>query len=72
MSLYDRTLTICSTQLILLLLLQAVKRQQVKIEIIPEDEEGGINLDALEGLLSNEAPKPALIAITHIPTSSGR
>lgn len=51
---------------------QAVKRQQVQIEIIPEDDEGDIDVPALESMLSNGAQRPALIAITHIPTSSGR
>lgn len=64
------TLIICSAQLTRLL--QAVKRQQVEIEIVPEDEAGDIDIDALESIMSNGASKPALIAITHIPTSSGR
>lgn len=51
---------------------QAAKRQQVQIAIIPEDEEGDIDVHALERMLSNGARTPALIAITHIPTSSGR
>ena len=53
-------------------LCQAVKRQQVQIDIIPEDGQGDIDVDALERMLSNGAQAPALIAITHIPTSSGR
>lgn len=51
---------------------QAVKRQQVQIDIIPEDGEGNIDVHALERMLANGAQAPALIAITHIPTSSGR
>lgn len=51
---------------------QAVKRQQVEIEIIPEDGEGDIDVHALERVLADGSPAPALIAITHIPTSSGR
>lgn len=51
---------------------QAVKRLQVQIDIIPEDGEGDIDVAALERMLSNESQAPALIAITHIPTSSGR
>ena len=50
---------------------QAVKRHQVKVEIIPEDEEGDIDLAALEHMIAAAANKPALIAITKIPTSSG-
>ena len=52
--------------------MQAVKRQQVDIEIIPEDAEGDIDIDALEELVSSGTGKPALIALTHIPTSSGK
>ena len=51
---------------------QAVKRQQVLIDIIPEDGEGDIDVHALERMLASGAQAPALIAITHIPTSSGR
>lgn len=51
---------------------QAVKRLQVQIDIIPEDGEGDIDVAALERMLSNGTQAPALIAITHIPTSSGR
>lgn len=52
--------------------LQAVKRDQVEIEVIPEDSEGDIDVEALEKAVVDGARKPALIAITHIPTSSGR
>lgn len=48
-----------------------MKRHQVKIEVIPEDEEGDINLAALEHMIATADSKPALIAITQIPTSSG-
>ena len=50
---------------------QAVKRHQVEIEVIPEDSEGDIDVEALEKAVVDGARKPALIAITHIPTSSG-
>lgn len=52
--------------------LQAIKRQQVEVEIIPEDAEGDVDIAALEKLVAAGTSKPALIAITHIPTSSGR
>ncbi|DBA75470.1 TPA: hypothetical protein ACH3X1_010723 [Trebouxia sp. C0004] len=52
--------------------LQAIKRQQVEVEIIPEDAEGDVDILALEKLVAAGTSKPALIAITHIPTSSGR
>ena len=43
----------------------------MEIEIIPEDAEGDVDTDALERLVMTGTRKPALIAITHIPTSSG-
>ena len=49
--------------------MQAVKRRQVEIEVIPEDSEGDIDVEALEKAMA--AHRPALIAITHMPTSSG-
>ena len=48
-----------------------MKRQKVKIEVIPDDEEGDIDLAALESMLADGHRKAALIAITHAPTSSG-
>lgn len=49
-----------------------MKRHQVEIEVITEDAEGDVDIDALEKLVASDRPKPALIAITHIPTSSGK
>ena len=49
-----------------------MKRHQVEIEVIPEDAEGDVDIDALEKLVASGTRKPALIAITHIPTSSGK
>ncbi len=48
-----------------------MKRQKVNIEVIPDDADGEIDLDSLETMLKDEGNKPALIAITHAPTSSG-
>ena len=47
------------------------KRTGVTIEVIPEDIEGDISLPALEVLITQGDRKPALIAITHVPTNSG-
>lgn len=44
----------------------------MEIEVIPEDSEGDVDLDALEEAVAKGSGKPALIAITHIPTSSGK
>ncbi|BDA50632.1 probable cysteine desulfurase [Coccomyxa sp. Obi] len=52
--------------------LQMAKRTGVAIEVIPEDDEGDISLPALEVLITQGDRKPALIAITHVPTNSGR
>ena len=49
-----------------------MKRHQVEVAVIPEDEEGDIDIEALEGLIKQGSRKPVLIAITHVPTSSGR
>lgn len=50
---------------------QMAKRTGAVIEVIPEDEEGDISLSALEALITQGPRKPALIAITHVPTNSG-
>ena len=50
---------------------QAVKRHRVRIEVIPEDEDGDLDIAALEHIIAQAPQKPALIAITQIPTSSG-
>lgn len=49
---------------------QVETRFGLEIEVIPEDEEGDIDLRALEAAC-RRGPCPALIAITHTPTSSG-
>lgn len=48
---------------------QLRKRYNLKIIRLPNREEGGINLEKVEPLLKVHHPK--LVAITHIPTSSG-
>ncbi len=49
---------------------QVARRTGATVEIIPETEDGDIDLAALEGLVRRE-PRPALISISHVPTSSG-
>ena len=51
-------------------LLQLAKRTRVSIEVIPETAEGDIDIAALEGLLTH-GRLPVLVAISHVPTSSG-
>ncbi|KAK9862697.1 hypothetical protein WJX84_002020 [Apatococcus fuscideae] len=52
--------------------IQAMRRHQVEVEVIPEDDSGDIDIPALESLIQRGPSRPVLIAITHVPTSSGR
>lgn len=49
---------------------QIRQRTGIKIEVVPETPGGEIDLEAMERLIL-AGPKPVLISITHIPTSSG-
>lgn len=51
---------------------QATKRHQVEVEIVKEDGDGNVDLEHLKQLIAKPTRKPALIAITYIPTSSGQ
>ena len=50
-------------------LMQLQSRKGIDIRVIPEDEEGGLDLKALEQLV--EKYKPKLLTLTHVPTSTG-
>lgn len=50
---------------------QMAQRMGVIIEVVPEDEEGDISIPDLERLIRQGDGPPVLIAITHVPTSSG-
>ena len=50
--------------------MQVSKRTGAKIEVIPEDDKGDLDLEALKALCTRPS-KPSLIAITHIPTNCG-
>ncbi|PRW58845.1 aminotransferase class V [Chlorella sorokiniana] len=52
-------------------LLQLAGRTGVSLEVIPETPDGDINTAALQRMLGS-SPKPVLVAISHIPTSSGQ
>ncbi|KAK9841124.1 hypothetical protein WJX74_000394 [Apatococcus lobatus] len=52
--------------------IQAMKRHHVEVSAIPEDDLGDIDVGALESLIKERPQKPVLIAVTHVPTSSGR
>lgn len=41
------------------------------MEVIPETPDGDMSISGLERLITGSERFPALIAITHIPTSSG-
>lgn len=49
--------------------LQLAKQKGIKLLRVPDLESGGIDLQALEALMKQHAPR--LTAITHIPTNSG-
>jgi monomeric sarcosine oxidase len=49
-------------------LLELARSRGVEIEIVPSDEAGRIDLDALEEALRRPA---ALVTVSHVPTSSG-
>ena len=51
--------------------IQVAKRTGVRIEVIPEDAENDIDIQALEESIVRGHRKPALLAFTHIPTNSG-
>lgn len=51
--------------------LQVARKTGAVVEVIPEDEAGDISLPDLEALITRGDRKPALIAITHVPTNSG-
>lgn len=65
----DRVLATRTTYVSSALQLLELERVGVKIEIVPDDPEGRLDLGALEAALREPA---ALVAATHVPTSSGR
>jgi cysteine desulfurase / selenocysteine lyase len=72
----------------MLAFLQAAARHGTTIQLLPEDAEGELDIDALRSLLlansgggggleagtppESQSQSPVLIALSHIPTSSGR
>jgi selenocysteine lyase/cysteine desulfurase/glycine/D-amino acid oxidase-like deaminating enzyme len=65
----DRVLATRTTYVSSALQLLELERSGIKIEIVPDDAEGQLDLGALEATLREPA---ALLAATHVPTSSGR
>jgi cysteine desulfurase/selenocysteine lyase len=48
--------------------LQAAQRHSLQIDVIPDDANGQVSLDALENMLDERV---RLVAITHVPTNGG-
>jgi cysteine desulfurase/selenocysteine lyase len=65
----DRVLATRTTYVSSALQLLELERSGIEIEIVPDDAEGQLDLEALEAALREPA---ALLAATHVPTSSGR
>lgn len=45
------------------------RRLGIRVERVPDDPEGGVDVRALEGEIHRRRPR--LVAVTHVPTSSG-
>jgi cysteine desulfurase / selenocysteine lyase len=65
----DRVLASRTTYVSSALQLLELERSGIRIEIVPDDAAGQLDLEALEAALRKPA---ALLAATHVPTSSGR
>ncbi len=52
-------------------MLQARRRREVEIVVIPDDEHGQCSVDALAELLERYGDRAGLVAITHVPTNGG-
>jgi cysteine desulfurase / selenocysteine lyase len=51
--------------------LQAERRRGVTIEVIPDDGNGQVSVEALARLLDDGAAPVGLVAVTHVPTNGG-
>lgn len=52
-------------------MLQAARRKDIEIVVIPDDEHGQCSVEALADLLSRYGERVGLVAITHVPTNGG-
>ncbi len=52
-------------------LLQAERRLGVRIEVVPDDEDGQVSVAALARLLDDGRGPVGLVALTHVPTNGG-
>lgn len=56
-------------------LLQLAKHTGISIEVVPETDDGDVDIPALQRMLASNGPlgrPPVLVSLTHVPTSSGR
>jgi cysteine desulfurase / selenocysteine lyase len=51
--------------------LQAERRRGVSIEVIPDDDDGQLSVEALARLLDHDRGPVGLVAVTHVPTNGG-
>jgi selenocysteine lyase/cysteine desulfurase len=49
-------------------LLQTARRHGVQVDVVPDDEHGQVDVDALRGMVDERVK---LIAVTHVPTQGG-
>ena len=53
-------------------MLQAQRRLGITVEVVPDDEQGQVSLDALARALDDDRDGPVgLVAMTHVPTNGG-
>jgi selenocysteine lyase/cysteine desulfurase len=48
--------------------LQVARARSVEVAVVPNDRDGALSIDALEGMID---PQVKLIAVTHVPTNGG-
>ncbi|HET6950690.1 MAG TPA: aminotransferase class V-fold PLP-dependent enzyme [Acidimicrobiales bacterium] len=51
--------------------LQAERRRGVRVEVVPDDDDGQVSVDALARMLDGGDGPVGLVAVTHVPTNGG-
>jgi selenocysteine lyase/cysteine desulfurase len=54
-----------------LMLLRAVERRGITVEVVGDDSHGQLDVEALDSALEQHGPRAKLVAATHVPTSNG-